>query len=139
MSLLQVETEKWAVVAEVDESQVLVIQGTSVDNPNTEYYTVYSNDKKHSLRVAQAIAVGDGVQMLLQQDGKQFLVTKDFVSGEDGPPVIQIGEYNSHMGNIADRISFFWTDQDQKIYGIAATGGVGFIIQQPTDPEDACI
>lgn len=47
--------------------------------------------------------------MLLEHDDKHFFVTKDFVSGEG--TYIKIDEsYNSNMNNIANRVSFFWTD-----------------------------
>ena len=62
------QDQKWAIVSEVANTHILVIQGTSLEEPNAEYFGYLSLSDSQTLKVLQVIAIGDNLQLLLKSD-----------------------------------------------------------------------
>ena len=68
ISLVRRQDQKWAIVAEVANTHILVIQGTSVESPKAEFFGYLSLSDSQTLKVLQVIAIGDNLQLLLKSD-----------------------------------------------------------------------
>ena len=78
-------------MAEIATTHVLVIQGTSVENPEAEFFALYSTSDNTILKVTQVQSQDDGsLMLLLKSINSTFMVITNQLNSVDALKVITI-------------------------------------------------
>ena len=109
VALVDRDNQKWSIVTEINTTHVLVIQGSSVETSEAEYFASYSSTSDEGpLKVSQVLSIDGQLEMLVKiGSARTILIRRGTTSSGPMLEITHGTRFSNEVREIEEGINLF--------------------------------